>query len=335
MEGGVLLGAACVLGFAGAAPAGAAVFKEVQRAYTAARMQTDAGAAKGAAAGDVRAVGRGMLAYVLRNGVGATAGVARWLVTLPQVAPVLNNAARLAQRKGFTASPESVASAGCVALVLVGLVCVLGTRSVLAGLLVPTCLALVTGVYCAHESEREKELLRDQVPDALRCMEACLHAGLSLPQAFAEVAAEVPSPAKESFAQVSHDLEMGYSMDEALVRFHRLSGLPELGFVAMALDVQYACGGSATPILRSAEESISRGLELRRSLRVQTAQGRLSAQVVTIMPFCLLAILSVISPGFLDPFFADVQGFTVFALAIAMQVLGVLMVRAMLKVELS
>ncbi len=43
----------------------------------------------------------------------------------------------------------------------------------------------------------------------------------------------------------------------------------------MALDVQYACGGSAAPVLRSAEESISR-FDLRRSLRVQTAQAKLA-----------------------------------------------------------
>ena len=63
-------------------------------------------------------------------------------------------------------------------------------------------------------------------------------------------------------------------------------------------------------------------------------QARLSAQVVSIMPFFLLALLSLISPGFLNPFFADAQGVAVLALAISMQVAGVLMVRRMLAVEL-
>ena len=333
MEGGMLLGAACVLGFASAAPAGAAAFKGVYRAYTSAQIQLSLAQDARQAAG-MRALVREMFAYVLRNGIDITSGMARRLLRISRVAWICENAVRLVQRKGFVASAQSIASVSCFALIALACVCAMMTQSFLAGVLVPLCAVLVLTSYCSHEHERELDTLRDQVPDALRCMEACLHAGLSLPQAFSEVASEISSPAKELFARVSHDLEMGYAMDEALARFRKLSGLPELGFVAMALDVQYACGGSATPILRSAEDSITKGLELRRALRVQTAQARLSAQVVSIMPFFLMAVLSLISPGFLDPFFASVQGMALLALAVLMQVAGVLMVRRLLALEL-
>ena len=333
MEGGMLLGVACVLGFASAAPAGAAAFRGVHKAYVAAQIQVnlteDSKRPKG-----TRVLVREMFAYVLRNGIDITSGMACQLLRISRITWICENAVRLVQRKGFAASAQSIASISCFVLIILACMCMLLTRSLLAGVLVPLCVAFILVSYCSHEHERELETLRDQVPDALRCMEACLHAGLSLPQAFFEVASEVPSPAKELFASVSHDLEMGYAMDEALARFRKLSGLPELGFVAMALDVQYACGGSATPILHSAEDSITKGLELRRALRVQTAQARLSAQVVSIMPFFLMAVLSLVSPGFLDPFFSNVQGMTLLALAICMQVAGVLMVRRLLAVEL-
>lgn len=333
MDARVLLAAACALGFAGALVAGRSMYRAAHKVFSAARLQS-ASMEEGLRNGDVKAVAQGLFAYVLRNGVESFDGVAKWMESWGVLGDALSDAVRLAQRRGLVASARSVASTFCLVLVVASLLCVALSRSPLAGILVPVFLALAASAFLAHEKEREQEALREQVPDALRCMEACLHAGLSLPQAFAEVAAEVPSPAKESFARVSHDLELGYSMDEALARFHRLSGLPELGFVAMTLDVQYVCGGSATPILRSAEDSVAHGLDLRRSLRVQTAQARLSAQVVSIMPFFLLALLSLISPGFLNPFFADTQGVAVLALAIAMQVAGVLLVRRMLAVEL-
>ena len=333
MDVRMLLTSACVLGFAGAFAAGKSAYRALARVFSAARMQSPA-MEEGVRNKDLKPVAKGVFAYVLRNGVEAFDGIARRMEASGRVGGALRDAARLAQQRGYTASPRSIASTFCLALVVAGCVCVLVSRSLLAGVLVPAFLALAASAVLAHEKEREQEALREQVPDALRCMEACLHAGLSLPQAFAEVASEVPSPAKDSFARVSHDLKLGYSMDEALARFHRLSGLPELGFVAMALDVQYVCGGSATPILRSAEDSVAHGLELRRSLRVQTAQARLSAQVVSIMPFFLLALLSLISPGFLNPFFADAQGVAVLVTAVAMQAAGVLMVRRMLAVEL-
>ena len=333
MDTRVLLIAACAAGFAGAFVAGCVAYRAIRRMFSAARMQS-AVMEEGVRSKDVRAMARGVVAYVLRNGVETFEGIARRATHIPAISRMLEDAAHFVRRRGVAASAQSVGSAACLALIIIACVSVTVSRSFLAGVLVPAFAVIAASAALSHEKEREREALREQVPDALRCMEACLHAGLSLPQAFAEVAAEVPSPAKESFAQVSHDLELGYSMDEALARFHKSSGLPELGFVAMALDVQYVCGGSATPILRSAEDSISHGLDLRRSLRVQTAQARLSAQVVSIMPFFLLALLSLISPGFLSPFFADAQGLAVLALAIAMQVAGVLMVRRMLTAEL-
>ena len=161
-----------------------------------------------------------------------------------------------------------------------------------------------------------------------------MHAGLSLPQTFSEVAQQIDQPARGLFARVSRDLDLGYSMNEALEHFKQVAELPELSFVAMALDVQYACGGSATPVLRSAEESISRDLDLRRSLRVQTAQAKLSAQIVSVMPFALVFVISAVDQAFLHPFFSSAQGVVLLLLAIAMLGGGVLLVRRMLAVEI-
>ena len=109
--------------------------------------------------------------------------------------------------------------------------------------------------------------------------------------------------------------------------------MPELGFIAVALDVQHAGGGSIAPVLEAARESVEGELDLARSLRVQTAQAKLSARVVTAMPFLLVALFSLMSPGFLQPFFGSVAGLGLLALALTMQVAGVFAIRRMLKIE--
>ena len=101
----------------------------------------------------------------------------------------------------------------------------------------------------------------------------------------------------------------------------------------MALDVQYVCGGNAKPVLQSAEDSIARSLDLRRLLRVQTAQARFSAQIVSVMPMFLLAIVSVVSPGFLNPFFESATGLALLVVAAGMQVMGILLVKRTLEIE--
>ena len=75
--------------------------------------------------------------------------------------------------------------------------------------------------------------------------------------------------------------------------------------------------------------------ELERSLHVQTAQARLSARIVSVMPFVLVALFSLVSEGFLEPFFNSAAGVALLLVALSMQAAGVLAVRRMLRVEVD
>ena len=271
--------------------------------------------------------------YYVRNGVTSLLPLCKRIVSTP-AGQSFRDASRLATRKGVDTTPEGLASLFVASVLALAVLLLVVFRSFVVVLCALVLCAVVLRVLLTRAIEKERAQLREQVPDALRCMEACMHAGLSLPQTFSEVAQQIDQPARSLFARVSRDLDLGYSMNEALEHFKQVAELPELSFVAMALDVQYACGGSATPVLRSAEEAISRDLDLRRSLRVQTAQAKLSAQIVSVMPFALVFVISAVDPAFLHPFFSSAQGVVLLLMAIAMLGGGVLLVRRMLAVEI-
>lgn len=88
-------------------------------------------------------------------------------------------------------------------------------------------------------------------------------------------------------------------------------------------------------VLEVTRQSVADEIELKRTLRTQTAQAKLSAQIVTIMPFALIGIFSLLSPGFLDPFFESVPGAVLLFVALSMQCAGIAMVRRFLKVEVA
>ena len=332
MEGGVLLSASCVGGFCCAAGVGASVCQGLSRAYSAA--VAGASTSKEETGINRRDAAALLLRHYVRNGVPSCSELACFATKGRRLGKVASEAAGLLRRRGWDATAESVMSLCVAACIAAAAVSAVVFKSLASAILMPVCFAAAAALAVSQGGAKERERIRDQVPDALRCMEACLHAGLSLPQAFAEVAHEVDQPLRESFVQVTRDIELGFPMHEALARFHRNAGIEELGFVAMALDVQYSCGGNATPVLHAAEDSIVRGLDLRRSLRVQTAQARLSAQMVGVLPLFLLAVLSAVSPGFLESFFADARGMALLAMAACMQAAGVLLIRKMLSVAL-
>jgi len=209
------------------------------------------------------------------------------------------------------------------------------SSSLVGGLACAIC--LVVGCFGAARTAAESraEEVREAVPSALRSMGVCFRAGLSLQQTLKQVSQEVQGPLGDAFASAAYVLETGGSVPEALEVLKERSLSSELAFVCVALKVQHSAGGSLGPVLEAARESVQDDIELKRSLRVQTSQARLSARIVTVMPFLLIALFSLMSEGFLDPFFNSVAGFALLALALLMQLVGVALVRRMLDVKVG
>ena len=274
----------------------------------------------------------GLLARLLRNGIDPATTLVGRLCRNARVGAYCKDLCFLAWRRGYETSPERVggiAFLSAVACIPLGWV---ATASPVFGTVSAACVLIGLGIAAHQSRERRIEEMREAVPDMLHAMSACFHVGYSLLQTFKHLATEIRGPLGALFEKAASDLETGRTATEALQRMRENSALPELSFVTAALEIQHQTGGSMQKIIDSACESIEGELALRRSLRVQTAQARLSMRVVTIMPFVLIAVFSLVSPGFLAPFFSSPLGVAVFCVAMGMQLVGVLIVRRLLDV---
>lgn len=205
--------------------------------------------------------------------------------------------------------------------------------SLFAGLAFAVCLFAVLSAWASRGIEAHGELLREALPEAVRAMGACFHAGFTLSQTFEQLRSELKGPISDLFGKASDAMETGSSAEEAIDVIRRSQAVPELSFIAVALEVQHKAGGSMKHVLDAACESLEGELELRRSLKVHTAQARLSAQVVTGVTFALVGLLSLLTEDFLAPFFSSAAGLFMLVSALVMQCVGVLAVRRILRVE--
>lgn len=289
----------------------------------------------GRPSGALREVGGGRTAWLLRNGVSPAKPLARALLRLPRVAAFADEAVWLCAEQGVSADAQALGSLGVTVLCVLALAVGLFSRSAVCALAVAALAASFAVAAVRTAQDRRHDAMREAVPDALRSMEACFQAGFTLMQTFAQMASESHGPLRKLFARTSHVLETGGSVEEALALLRAGAAVPELAFVAVALDVQHQAGGSLKQVLDSACEAVEGELALKRSLRVQTAQAKLSARIVSVMPFALIALFSLVSDGFLEPFFASATGMALLAAAIAMQAAGIAVVRRMLAVEVG
>ncbi len=277
----------------------------------------------------------GWLAWYLRNGVSFFSFFAHLLLRQKSIRTATEEAVRISVLRGYVTSVEPLLSVFLCALTVFACFAGLLAGSLLAVVAVMAGLCAIVMVWLKTSQDKRRDALQEAVPDALQSMGVCFHTGLSLMQTFQQIAQETRGPLQTLFKQCARRMEIGGTVQEALQSLKEGTSVSELRFVAVALDVQHQSGGSMKQVLDAARDTVESEVSLKRSLRVQTAQAKLSARVVSIMPFLLIALFSLISEGFLDPFFSSVAGIGLLCLALGMQLIGILMVRRMLAVEMS
>ena len=232
-----------------------------------------------AAQGDPNSI-RGVIAWRLRNGYGFLLPVARALLRLRRVGMFANEVVEVASSFGMASTPVAALSVLLLFVGAVGLAVGVVTGSVVGALACAACTACFLVVLAGNAQDKRQEQVREAVPEALESMADCFGSGFTLLQTFRQVADDTSGALGNTFAQSAHVLEMGGSAEEALEGLREGAHASELAFVAVALDVQHQSGGAMRQVLDAATDTVKGELALRRSLRVQTAQAKLSARVV-------------------------------------------------------
>lgn len=269
--------------------------------------------------------------YVLSLSTSLFSSLATKLLEIRFVKDFVRRATFLISAKGKSVQQEQVASFCCLVILALAVLAFAISGSVLFVICAVASAVVISNAVINKKIAEISSSMRDQVPDALRTMSSCARTGLSLMQTLEETSAECTGALENVLLVASRRMRLGSSVPEALATLNELKEVPELKFVAVAFDVQHTSGGAISPLLDAARESVLSEIELARTLRVQTAQAKMSAAIVTCMPFLLLALFSFASPGFLDPFFTSVAGFAILLVALGMQAAGIFLVRKILK----
>lgn len=186
----------------------------------------------------------------------------------------------------------------------------------------------------ARERKRVEELQKG-MPEVLRLLCIALESGSSLVMALRYAADNCDDPLAGELKRTVWDLEAGQGFDEALENLRARTGSSEFAYLAVAMEIQHQSGGSLTSILENVSTLLQQSAELKEELRAKTAQGRLSSRIVALVPFVLLGILSIFSPGYLVEFLSSPLGICLFALAMLLEVAGVLLVRRALAIDFT
>jgi len=182
---------------------------------------------------------------------------------------------------------------------------------------------------------RRADALRACMPEALRLLSSALSAGGSLVHALRYAAEHCDEPLAGELQRAVWDLEAGKSFSEAMESLRKRTGGSEFAYLAVAMDIQHVSGGSLGSAIEAVSESLQQTADLADELRTKTTQGRLSAKIVSAMPLILLVVLSLFSGNYVSEFFSSPVGVVMFVFALLLELLGILLVRRSLAIDLA
>ena len=215
-----------------------------------------------------------------------------------------------------TKPAEFVAAVALVAVVagLLGLM----LAGPLFGLLVAILFSLAVRFYVRHAEAKRQAAFADQLPEVLQLVTTTLRSGFGLTQALESVAEDAEEPARSEFAHVLAEARLGRDLSDSMTALARRMKSKDLEWVVAAIDINRDTGGNLSEILEHVATVRERG-RIARQVRTLTAEGRLSARILIVLPFLMLAWQWRANP---DNFALFTYGVGLVALVIA----GILMV---------
>jgi tight adherence protein B len=204
------------------------------------------------------------------------------------------------------------------------LACVLATRAPL-----PLALRLLV----ARARARRLARIEHQLPDAADFIARALRAGHSFTNVLQIVGNELPEPLSSEFRIAREEINYGVPMSEALHNMAARIPLTDLRYLIIAVLIQRESGGNLAEILGNISTIIRSRLKLLAQVRVLSAEGRMSAWILGLLPLAVMLTLTVLNPDYVSLLWTDPTGRRLLWYATGMILFGVLWLRKLIRIR--
>lgn len=237
------------------------------------------------------------------------------------------------ERAGLRMRPEEWAVIQICSVVAAGALFVFVLGSVL-GVLVGAPLGWAgCWVYTAGKTSRRMRAFEAQLPDALQLVAGALRSGFALNQSIAAVARESAEPVAEEFSRVLQEVRLGAELEDALDDLARRVASYDLELVVMAVRTAREIGGNLAEVLQTTVSTMRERVQVRGQVRVLSAEGRLSAKVLTALPVLMFGYLFAFRRSYLTPLFHTLPGLVMLTLGVVLLVVGATWLHKLTKIE--
>lgn len=180
---------------------------------------------------------------------------------------------------------------------------------------------------------KRQDAFLEQLPDTLQLLAGSLQAGYGFLQAMDTLVRESSPPTSTEFGRVLTEIRLGMPVEDSLTAMADRFGSEDLRWVVLAMNIQRQVGGNLATLLNTVAETLRERERVRRQIQVLSAEGRLSAWILGLLPIGIAGYISMVNPGFLEALTGERIGQIMIAGAVASLGVGVVWMRKIIRIE--
>ncbi len=189
--------------------------------------------------------------------------------------------------------------------------------------------------YVKRLQAQRQALFARQLPQALFLAASVMRAGGTLLQAVDAIATEMPDPIGQEFRTIQQQMRLQVPGHEAMARAQERIGVREFAAVVVAARITAEVGGNLAHIYDQVARSIVEAQNARRTVQSFTTEGRMSANLIAALPFIVLGLLHLLSPGYFEPLFTTWPGRILLAFCLGTIAFGWRLIRKMVDIRID
>jgi len=203
-------------------------------------------------------------------------------------------------------------------------------------------LMILAGLVCAsipfihvwYKRNKRFNAFLEQLPDALDLVARALSAGHAFSESLHMVSTEMPEPISTEFRKTYEEQNLGLSVKLALENLTQRIPLLDLKMCVTAVLIQRETGGNLAEILEKVAYTIRERFRILGDLKTLTTSSRMSAWLLCALPIGVALAVTLLNPEYMSVLWKDPRGHYLIAIALFMQISGMLIVRRILKIQI-
>ncbi|MEO0494496.1 MAG: type II secretion system F family protein [Actinomycetota bacterium] len=263
----------------------------------------------------------------VKRAVEITEGIAERQGTLERAEALLERADMpLRAGEAFTAYAGVVLGALAIGLVVIG--------GPIGALVLGAMGFLIPPAVVRFLANRRTKAFMGQLPDTLQLLSSTLKAGYSFMQGVEAVSHEVEEPMGGELRRIVTEAQLGRPLEEAMDASAERMESEDFAWAVMAVKIQREVGGNLSELLMTVAETMTARERLRRDVAALTAEGKMSAIVLGVLPILLGMAMWAMNKEYINTLFTDSLGKILLGASIVSALIGFAWMKKIIDIEI-